>query len=920
MATFVIDTNKINNIKKSITNEVLPKVNTSYNTVVSVKNNLPSSVYWRKWLWTSLPNLYNDIENISEDVVKISDMLYKAIEKMDDAEARIKKWYKLKKDTVEAGKVAVKKVNKFKSRVSDEIDDAKSFLEGKIDAIYETGCEVVETVENYFKDEFLDDAKQFFETAAATVVVAVESLIKGLYLLLTTIVDLALIVGTVVITPFTALADGVNYLITGESGGYTKYYWDGTMAMVADVTESVVGLSNWFVENNPDWVNENSLIESGGMVDQIIQGVAYMAGIVLISVATFGAATPAALACTAGTLGFAKGTAEAWQEGKDAAAGLLSGIVDGVWEGFQYYIGGKIGTGAFNKIVGNIGNAIVQKLALAGIRISLDSLTGAVEVPFQSLVLMMDTRIDNIEGNEVTFEQAWEQTGGWEAVCVQTAIAGIGSVFGEVVDFGKAGVKAHKSGTSLSDELNAIYIDDLNNAKLNKENPFGRFSKNKATKQVGETIENVVEEVEETVENVIKEVEETVENVIEDVKDTFDDIINNDFKNNIISDEDIAMANYRAQKGNFTSFSFDDASKLPDLDSNFWKNIEHPEQTFIYVDGKNMTFDEALSYKMNYDLNLKPDIQLEDSLKESLNVEPVKFNSKEDISIYFSDPQQFVFSKLDEIAQRYPSNSDLVKYIEQIKHTRIANIDTAKFINDMYPFLSDSDKQIVNNMFVADKNIYTDNFSQMDKDVINMFTKCGGPAIDAYLRNTDVNFNGSVFPGSNKVGLNNYIVRCWEDIGKQTNINMTIDDCIKQIDELIENAPPLTENIVVYRKCDGLYFNNQELRNLVPGEIFNDKAYVSTSLINPPYSDRSITLEIEVPAGSNAAYIESITGVTGYNQQEFLIGRDSNFEITSYPELHDDGSITIKAKLIQDNSGGNITAELPDSYPNVMNF
>lgn len=566
---FVIDTGRLDVIRQDIGYSCIPQITSAYNTVVSIRTNLPSKVLGKKWINSNLRGLYRDIDNINDDLVKIQNLLYKAVEKMNEAERRSLYWNSLKSDVVSKGRAVVDDIKDFGSDLYNDYEAAKDWFGDKLDKVYETGAEVFEKVSNWVEDLTWEDVKDFFKTTGATIVVALESLTKGLLTLLQAIVDLVYIAVAIVGTVFTGISDGVNYILTGESGGYTKALWDDTMALVAEVGTLTNDCCNWITDNNPDWINEYSLIEAGGVVDEIIQGIGYMVGIIGISVATFGAATPVALAVTAGTLGFAKSTAEHWEEGKDAASGLLLGAIDGGWEALQYYVGGKIGTSVFGKITSKIANPILQKLAVSGLRITADSLTGAVEVPFQSAVAMIETRVDDIDGNELSWDEAWNASGGWIGVIQQTAIAGLGSLGGEVIDFGKAGIRSKKNGSSFGDALNDIYIDDINTAKLNSENPLGRFSKKGAVPEV-------------------------------DISDNIDNQVKNSFPNDSIDDGAIAMANYRANKGIDTTFRFEDASNLPDLDNNFWKNIDHPEQTFIYVDGKNMTFDEALIYKQSY--------------------------------------------------------------------------------------------------------------------------------------------------------------------------------------------------------------------------------------------------------------------------------------------------------------------------------
>lgn len=125
--------------------------------------------------------------------------------------------------------------------------------------------------------------------------------------------------------------------------------------------------------------------------------------------------------------------------------GLAVGTVKGLWEGVQYGIGMKIGTAQFTKMTGSIANPILKKVAVSGTRIGLDSLTGAAEVPFQSLV-------DSV-ANKKSYSQAWNDAGGWQAVGSQTLIAGIGSAVGETGVVQKGGQYAGRKLRNLWDSI-----------------------------------------------------------------------------------------------------------------------------------------------------------------------------------------------------------------------------------------------------------------------------------------------------------------------------------------------------------------------------------------------------------------------------------------------------------------------------------
>lgn len=912
---FVIDTSRLDVIRSDIGYSCIPKISSAYNTVISIRTNLPSKVLNKKWINSNLKSLYRDIDNINDDVVKIQNLLYKAVEKMNEAERRSLRWNSLKNNVVTKGQAVMGDIRAFGENLSNDYEEAKSWFSDVLDKAYETGADVVESVSNWIEDLTWEDVKDFFKTTGATIVVALESLTKGLITLLQAIVDLVVIALAIVGTVFTGIEDGINYILTGESGGYTKALWDDTMASVAEIGTLTNDCCNWITENNPDWVTENSLIEAGGTVDQIIQGIGYMLGIVGISVATFGAATPVALAVTAGTLGFAKGTAEAWEEGKDAFGGLIMGTINGGWEALQYYVGGKIGTSVFGKITGKIANPILQKLAVSGLRIAADSLTGAVEVPFQSMVAMVDTRVDGIDGNELSWDEAWEASGGWIGVIEQTAIAGIGSSLGEVVDFGKAFRSAKINGTSISDALGDIYLDDLNMSQLNKENPWGRFSKNK---------NNI------------------------DIADNIDDQVKNSFPNDAIDDGAVAMANYRTSKGMTQQFRFSDPSNLPDLDSSFWKNIDNPDKIIINVNGRQMSFDDAISYKANYDLNMKDiDVKVDGALNviknsnDGINVVDVnlkeidelakvnlkidddlaRFNSAKvfsddlEVAIEYGDAKQYLFHKLKNQAE-ITNDPQLVNlYNNQIK---LKNADKSfdELYTAMYKYLGDDDINALSSML--GNNV---NFTKQELDTIYAYSRVTGPTLTALERGTDTRFvttKGQVglIPGSDKKACQ----RLFDDqraciLGDYSQIK--IDDAIATMDNVIKKSPPLMEDTVLYRGVNNVFFDGKQLNitDLKPGQIINDKATVSTSLLkSKAYNQNDIMLEILAPKGTKGAYIESFVG--GYGQQEFLLGRNTKFKVLDNPITDPiTGKTTIKVEIVPPDS---FTTKLRNTGSNII--
>ena len=385
----------------------------------------------------------------------------------------------------------------------------------------------------------------------ASIVNGVLSLVKGLVKLIESIGDLVILLGAGIGTIGTAIWDTVKGIATGKwEWSATKGLWKGTKAVVAyDWTSKCIfdslyntGFGKWLDNNAYGW------FKSDGMGCKILEGVGYVAGVVVISICTLGAggiaitsssiATTMAVAATAAGIG--KYTEEEWnknclsisygnqeigiqidyekyseieklQDGKSTTItqyfadengnpiemkftitkigdaysitdnngnqvgfngvkesstvkGLAVGTVKGVWEGVQYYVGGKIGAGQFTSLTSKFTSPVAKTLVRSGTRVGLDMLTGVAEVPFQSTVTMVS------EGK--TWNEAWNENGGWQAVKTQAGIAGLASFAGEAFSF---------KGSLRSDTMkNAIDFGDTE--------ALDEMIKNTKSKQIMQTI------------------------------------------------------------------------------------------------------------------------------------------------------------------------------------------------------------------------------------------------------------------------------------------------------------------------------------------------------------------------------------------------------------------------------------------------
>lgn len=301
-------------------------------------------------------------------------------------------------------------------------------------------------------------------------------LIQGLSEFVEAIVDTVAIIGTAVASIFTGLWDLGQWIhgkITGNEdwNSATKAMWGGVMDFVA--TTHVKDAFRGFYENTAvgKWLDANAFewFKSTGAVYQVANGIGYVAGVVILTIVTFGAggaavgagsaATGAATtavtagqtAIIAGTAGFGRGAETAWSQGATLGEGLLYGGLNAGWEGLQFYVGAKIGApGGYgdqiaSRLLSQGASAGTRALVTSGTRIVLDSVDGGLEGFVQPLLqaVYADGYYDDA-GNYIEFTDQdgvftragalFDDMGGWKNVAIQTAIGGGGSALGEAFD------------------------------------------------------------------------------------------------------------------------------------------------------------------------------------------------------------------------------------------------------------------------------------------------------------------------------------------------------------------------------------------------------------------------------------------------------------------------------------------------------
>ena len=269
------------------------------------------------------------------------------------------------------------------------------------------------------------------ETGCAGVATVFVSVAEGILSFGENIVDTVIIGGTSVITPIIALEGMAFGLFDGGIKGGIKLAND-SVTDLWDITRATVAkdyVAGWFEQEEGDYLYDTLGENAYNVTRSIGNGIGRTAAIVGIAIATkLGPYIPAAIA------GFGEGTANAWADGASTLEGLGYGLDKAVWEGFQWYLGGKI----------NGLNMFDSKFVNSAVRVILDGLDGGVEGFVQPglSAIYKDSYYDD-NGNEVKFsdnanyidryKELFDDNGGWQAVITNGAL-GVGmSAFSEII-------------------------------------------------------------------------------------------------------------------------------------------------------------------------------------------------------------------------------------------------------------------------------------------------------------------------------------------------------------------------------------------------------------------------------------------------------------------------------------------------------
>ena len=296
----------------------------------------------------------------------------------------------------------------------------------------------------------------------------------------------------------------------------------------------------------------------------------------------------------------------------------------------------------------------------------------------------------------------------------------------------------------------------------------------------------------------------------------------------------------------------------------------------------------------------------------------IQFESETDVAKFFGDEKQYVYQRLKEIRKDSTNESFNKEFDELLKDKRTEylpglegsrstafyDIDAMKALMDKYDFWTHEDKIALQAIEYLNAN--KESLTEEEIQTIFLFTEWVGPALAAYNRKTTTIYGSQKIDGANAKEMQEYLD------ASISRMNLFFGTDYKQcdiehfnqiIDGIIEKSV-IEHDVTVYRGINGIYNDNKyiNVQDLKPGTVFSDDAHVSTSVIDTTQTTSHLyKLEIEVPAGTHGAYIESNTGVGDYAQQELLLGRNVQFEVTGEPRKDPTtGQITIPVKIVNE--------------------
>lgn len=448
--------------------------------------------------------------------------------------------------------------------------------------------------------------------------------------------------------------------------------------------------------------------------------------------------------------------------------------------------------------------------------------------------------------------------------------------------------------------------------KINSMDDFLSFVKNNVVGLPSTQVESDVVETTHSNDNVTPSIDETVEQS-SSINPRYSDI-----------DKQIVAANNKTRKGIFASIDVTDIAMMTDEVLAKIDNVDSVR--FRLPDGSEVSYNEFLIMRNNTIGGTEP-LQFHNKLEVARNFDDAKqiayleLRKLFDINDVESIPKDLwsVFYKLDVNGEILYVDKDGKPTTSSEGHPAISSQST---INDDIIFAAAEkylSPELVSeiNGYRTDPNNNIERLKKIKtvKSVIEGYTHKNGPAIAAFLRKNIVKFLSAEYDGNNPGDLENMINKSDAANGRTDISDFRMKDHVAVMDHAIASSSPTKKAMDVYRGVDELFDGNTMLdpKSLEIGQVISDKAFLSTTLL-PTTSitdSRNIMIKIKVPEGSKGLYVESLTGVAGYGQQEFLLPRDSKLRVTDhYFEDPVTGKIFLEMELLPNNDSS-IGVDLP---------
>lgn len=417
--------------------------------------------------------------------------------------------------------------NNFTKSVSDWFNQAGEVVQNTFDKISETASSIA------FK------IREVTQTVVSSVVIGVGSILKGITEFVESLVDAVAILGTATWTFLVFVTDTVLYLGGAENKSWDDYIryistnsltmrmWKGVMGFVS--TQYVNNAWNDLFEHTAagQYLDSHAIgiFKHDGIGSQISSGIGYVAGIVIATILTGGAAGVGAAASASSSTAISTGiasvaalgkyTSESWNEDKaNSWLGIeesykngeisqedyevmvqIRNLSDEEWQNvYNSYLAGEITEEQYLSMknireipedwrtANNLGSGLAYGAAsaawegiqwyaggkLAGVNFSSRAVGTAVNLGTDTVFNSFDTpyraAIDSITSGQ-DFAKAFDEQGGWSGVLSNALIGLVASGAGEV--FGGTKIKSDSNNTTTeinfsSDIAISEYINNIN--------------------------------------------------------------------------------------------------------------------------------------------------------------------------------------------------------------------------------------------------------------------------------------------------------------------------------------------------------------------------------------------------------------------------------------------------------------------------